>query len=268
MKKKFRIAIIMGPQHITRVYQTMILAFGKENVARSMRPEDLFGILKQLHPTTLIIEPELFHLSGISPEDIKAYQKTMRYRILAVYPTEESLQARESMAGLDPEKEYIRPVEYLSMAEEIPKLCTNKYVKVKEPLQEATVRNIEQIFRKCEFHCNAKGAPLVMEALYKMYFDPDLHRRGGFLKIYTELSEKYGYPVRIVERSMIRFLEDSMSPRTEELLRKELNIPDCYQFFPMSFGRFTETFITYYCDKYSYPERILAYPRKELPDFF
>lgn len=262
MKKKIRVAIFMTPQYITPVSQTMNFAFGRDNVAHSMRAEDLFAILKQLRPTTLIIEPELFCEAGISPQDIRAYQTQIHYHIITVYPTEESLEFRDKMKGLNPEKEYICPEEYLSMAEEIPKLSTNKYIKVKAPLQQNTMENLDRIFRECEFHCNMKGAPLLKEALYMLYFNFDLHYRGGAKKIYTHLSEKYGYTTRVVERSMLRFLESSWSPRTEELLRKELNIPLTYSFMPLSFTRFTQIFNTYYTQKYKDPDKILAFPRK------
>ncbi len=262
MKKKFRIAILMGPCCITPINQTMCLSFGKNNVVHSMRAEDLFGILKRLRPTTLIIEPELFYNAGISSKDIRAYQSQIHYKIITVYPTEQSLEFRDKMLGLNPVKEYICPKEYLSMAMEIPGLSTNKYIKVKVPLQESTVENLERIFKECEFHCNMKGAPLLQEALYMMYFNPDLHRRGGAKKIYLHLSEKYGYSPRIVARSMLRFIETSWTTRTEELLRKELNIPTSRQFDSLSFGNFTEIFNTYYTMKCGDPEEILAFPRK------
>ncbi|MBO5213968.1 MAG: hypothetical protein J6B86_04280 [Clostridia bacterium] len=262
MKKKFRIAILTSPRCITQINQAMCLSFGAHNVAHSMRAEDLFGILKRLRPTTLIIEPELFYEADISPADIRAYQSQIHYKIITVYPTEQSLEIREKMKGLNPVKEYICPKEYLSMTMEIPGLSTNKYVKVKVPLQESTVENLERIFRECEFRCNMKGAPLLQEALYMMYFDEDLHRWGGARKIYLHLSEKYGYSPRIVARSMLRFIESSWTPRTEQLLRKELNIPDSRRFDSLSFCNFTEIFNTYYSIKFGEPKKILAYPRK------
>lgn len=262
MKKKFRIAILTGPRCITPINQTMCLSFGKHNVAHSMRAEDLFGILKKLRPTTLIIEPELFCEAEISPADIRAYQSQIHYKIITVYPTEESLKYRDMMQGLNPVKEYVCPNEYLSMAMEIPGLSTNKYIKVKVPLQESTVENLARIFRECEFHCNMKGAPLLQEALYMMYFNPDLHRRGGAKKIYLHLSEKYGYSPRIVTRSIFRFIETSWTPRTEELLRKELNIPLSRRFDSLYFCNFTEIFNTYYTMKFGDPAEILAFPRK------
>jgi hypothetical protein len=227
-----------------------------------MRAEDLFAILKRLRPTTLIIEPELFCEAGISPQDIRAYQSTIRYKIITVYPTEQSLEFKDKMQGLNPVKEYILPKEFLSMAMEIPKLSTNKYVKVKVPLQENTIENLEHIFQKCEFRCNMKGAPLLKEALYMMYFNPDLHLRGGAKKIYSDLSKKYGYTPRIVARSMVRFIETSWSPRTEELFRKELDISPKREIKSLSFRNFTEIFNTYYTIKYGDPKNILAFPRK------
>ncbi len=261
MKKKIRVAIFMNPQYITPVSLTMRLTFGKNNVAHSMRAEDLFAILKQLRPTTLIIEPELFCDAGISPQDILAYQTQIHYHIITVYPTRESLRFQDQMKELKPKKEYVCPEEYLSMAKEIPKLSTNNYIKVKAPLQKNTMENLDRIFQECGFHCNMKGAPLLKEALYMMYFNFDLHRRGGAKKIYLHLSEKYGYSTRIVERSILRFLEASWSPQTERLLREELNVPQRFQFTPLCFTRFTETFNTFYTMKYKDPDKILAFPR-------
>ncbi|MBO5247747.1 MAG: hypothetical protein J6B54_00415 [Clostridia bacterium] len=262
MKKKFRIAIFMGPKRITPVYQTMCLAFGRENVACSMRPEDLFGILKKLRPTTLIVEPELFYDTNVLPKDILAYQKQIHYHVLAVYSSKESLKIRDKMKDLNAKKEYICPKEYLSMVKEIPALSTNRYVKVKAPLEEYTAKNLDRILRECGFHCNMKGAPLMKEALYMMYFNPNLHLRGGAKTIYLHLSEKYGYTPRIVERSILRFLESSWTPQTEALLRRELNVSPGHSFSPLCFRRFTETFNTYYTIKYRDPEKILSFPRK------
>ncbi len=121
-KKQLRIAIFVSAQNVIPIYQTMLLAFGKSNVAYFLRAEDIFGVLTQWKPTTLILEPELFHLARISPNDICALQKKIRYKIVALYPTEESLSVREAMTGLNPEKEYICPKEYLTMAMELPKL--------------------------------------------------------------------------------------------------------------------------------------------------
>ncbi len=266
MKKEFRVAVFLGPKHISQMYRTMVLAFGKNNVQRSMIPEELFGILKQLRPTTVIMEPELFANSNIQAKDILAYQSRMHYRIIAVYPTEESMEFQYYAKELNPVKEYLPPVDHLTICREIPSLCTNKYVSVKKPLETWTQNNIMRILRECGFHCNAKGASLLAEALCMMYFDEDLHRLGGLKKIYTTLSEKYGYTPRIVERSMLRFIESSWTPETERKLREELKIYG-RPMTPLNFSNFTEIFNTYYSQKYGYPRDILSFPRKNLPDF-
>lgn len=261
-KKQLRIAIFVSPQYVTPIYQTMLLAFGKSNVAYFLRAEDIFGALTQWKPTTLILEPELFHLAGISAEDICALQKKFRCKIVTVYPTEESLSVREAMAGLHSEKEYICPKEYLSMVMELPRLSTNRYVKVKRPLERETMENLDRIFRDCGFHCNMKGAPLLKEALYMMYFDPDLHKRGGGKKVVDRLAEKYGYSPRVVERSMIRFLESSWSYQTEQRLREELKIHESHSLTPLCFKQFTEIFNTYYTLKYKDPTKVLSRTKK------
>ena len=260
-KKEIRAVIIAGPEIIGQLHTAMALAFGKDNVACSFHPKDLFGLLKKMNPLALIIDPLLFHQAKIPPEDINAYRKNMHYRILAVYPTEESLAVREEMHSLNITKEYVKPTEFLTMIGEIPRLCTNRYVKVKQPLIENTTQNLERIFTECGFHCNTKGAPLIKEALFMMYFDQKLHYYGGGAKIFRELGEKYGYTPRIVERSIIRFLEASWNPITEKKFRAELNIPDSRPIEPLSFGNFTMIFDTYYSIKYGMAEKILKYPR-------
>ena len=261
MEKKIRVAIFVGPTLVTPIYETMCLTFGKENVAASVNPKDLFGIVKTLRPTTLIIEPELFHLAGMTPVDINAYRTRVHYKILAVYPTKNAAKVRDHMKELNITKEYLEPTEFLTMAKELPRLSTNKYVKVKEPLLQFTAENIDRIFTECGFHCNTKGAPLLKEALFQMYFDQDLHNYGGGVKLYRELGEKYGYTPRVVERSILRFLENSWSGDTERKFRAELNIPDRVSCLPLNFNNFTLLFDTYYSLKYGMAEKLLAFPR-------
>lgn len=256
MKKEFRILIIVNPIRIAPLYRTMVLAFGKNNVTASCKPEELFALLKSKRPTTLILEPELFDSCGIGPDDINAYRKEMRYRILTVYYSETSLELQETYRTLNAEKEYFRPEEYLTMACELPKLSTAPYVKRKRPLQIHTEENIEMILQKCGFQSEAKGRPFLKDALYMLYFDPALHHRGAS-KIYRALAEKYGTTPRIVERSILRFLENSWSPQTEASLRKELNVSGHHSFVPLNFGRFTEIFNTYYTIKFGAPETLL-----------
>lgn len=263
MKKKFRVAIIASAPEVKTIYKTMCLAFGIDNVEFSLRPEDLFGMLKRLKPTTLIIEPELFYLCSMSPEDIKAYQKEIRYHILTVYPSTASLEIREHFSSLNPSKEYINPTEYLTMAMEIPKLCTNRYKRTKAPFKEETKKNLERILQECGFRKRIKGIKFLQEALCKLYFNPDLHKRGGATKIYQEIAIRHQTTPRIVERAILRCLESSWSNQTEQALRKELSIPDFYDFSPMNFGSFTQIFNTYYTIKYGEPEKNLKTSNKK-----
>lgn len=262
MKKQFRIVVIASSAILHNIQNTMMLAFGKENVSGSAKPEDLFALLKKLRPTTLIIEPELFYACGITPEDINAYRKEIKYRILTVYRREPESDLREQFSIIKPEKEYISPAEYLTMAMEIPKLCTNSYTYRRAPLEEATKKNLERIFRDCGFRSGLKGAQFTKEALLRLYFAPELHNNGGATKIYRELAGKYNTTPRIVERSILRYLESSWTPKTEELLRNELNVSDHYDFVPINFARFTQIFNTYYTIKYGNPTDLLATPKK------
>ncbi len=265
MKKQFRIAIIADIPQIRDLSKVMVLAFGAENVKSSANPADLTGILKSLRPTTLIIAPDLFEVCGIKPSDINLLKKQLKYRILAIYPTETSLETRERFQDLMPEKEYIFPTDYLTIVSDIPRICTQKYTHRKAPLKEKTDETLEQIFRNCGFRCTTKGFLFLKEALICLYFDPDLHKSGGATKIYQRLSDKYGTSPRIVERSILRFLENSWSYATEQALREQLSIPEFYNFLPMSFGRFTQIFNTYYTIKYGDPEKLLS-PHKSNQD--
>ena len=256
MKRKIKVVIIVNPVRIVPLYRTMVLAFGKENVVASCKPEELFGLLKRVRPTTLILEPELFDSCGIGPNDINAYRRDIRYQILTVYYSETALELEEAYRELRARKAYYRPEEYLTMAIELPKLSVGTYVKRKEPLQKKTEENIERILRKCGFQDGAKGRPFLKDALYMLYFDPSLHNRGAS-KIYRSLAEKHDTTPRIVERAILRFLENSWSPQTERALRKELNVAEHHSFIPLNFGRFTEIFNTYYTIKYGDPEKIL-----------
>lgn len=264
LTKTFRIGIIVNFEYSDPLKNVMSLAFGKENVIASESPHDIFGILRTHKPHLLIIAPDLFERNRIRPEDICALRDRMHYKIAALYSTEKSLETRERFQALAPDREYILPKEYLTLTREIPALCTNPYEKRKKPLSDKTKDNLNRIFEECGFRTTLKGAPLLKDCLLAMYFDPSLHRWGGATKLYNTLAKKYGTTPRIAARSMLRFLETSWNPKTEELLRKELNIPDFYTFVPINFGRFTELFNTYYTIKYGDPGILLKpKPRKK-----
>jgi len=261
MKKQFRIAILVNHEYSEYLTKVMSLAFGRNNVMSSDSPRDLFGLLNVLKPHLLIVAPDLFERHRIRPEDIVAYRKKMKYRIVALYSTEESLETKPRFEALKPDREYVMPKEYLTMIRDVPGLCSN-YVKRKQPLMEKTWENLDRIFRECGFRCDMKGYRFLKEALFEMYFNPALHRRGGATKLYNSMAEKYGTTPRIIARSMLRFLETSWDPKTEKALRHELNVPEFYSFVPINFGRFTEIFNTYYTIRYGDP-RILLDSKKQ-----
>ncbi len=253
----YKTVIIVGPKYIKPLHDAMLLSYGPQRVVCSMHPKDIFGLLKQMRPKLLIIEPELFDLEGISAADINAYRNDMRYHIVTVYDTKSSLRVKEKYKALRPDLEYVAPKEFLTMTYDIPIHCRRVYVKVKEPLEKFTRENIHNIFVKCGFHCHIKGAAFMEEALYRMYFDPDLHLYGRTSKLYRQFAEEYGTTPRIVERSMQRFMDYSMKPAAEKQLKKELDIPDFRTFDPLNFRNFTLTFNTYYTLKFGFPEKIL-----------
>ncbi|MBQ4323039.1 MAG: hypothetical protein IJC19_03785 [Clostridia bacterium] len=258
MKKQFRVAVVADLPHIDYITQVMKLAFGQENVLASFSPEDLIPILKQLRPHALIITPDLFDRKGIQLPDIVEYRKEMKYRIVTLYLTENDLCLRNKFTKLRPDKEYIFPTEYLTIVQDIKKICTNTYTKRKHPLKEKTALRLREIFQTCNFRCDMKGAAFLQEALLLLYFDPSLHNTGGGAEIYRNLAADHKTTPRIIERSIQRFLETSWVPATEKALRKELAIPEFYSFVPINFGRFTELFNTYFTIKYGDPKQILT----------
>lgn len=235
----------------------MALIYGRENVIASPLPQQLFGILKQLRPTALIVAPDLFEQNRIAPEDINAYRKEMRYRVIALYRNEKALETKNRFSELQPDREYISPTEYFSMAKDIKSLCTNPYTKRKAPLKSKTEENLDRIFRECGFRNQMKGAAFLKEALCELYFNPNLHNTGGGAKLYRMIAKRHDTTPRIAERSIQRFLEQSWIPATEEALRRELAIPEFYSFHPIGFGKFTHIFNTYYTIKFGNPENLL-----------
>lgn len=263
MKKQIRIAIFVDAVRSGYLTKTMALIFGKENVVSSLFPQHLFGILKTFRPTVLILAPNIFESCKIKPEDINAYRKEMKYRIVALYATEEALKTKERYAALRPNKEYFAPKDYFTMAKDIRAISTNPYTKRKEPLQNKTIENIKRIFETCGFHTNMKGAAFLEEALAEQYFNPSLHIKGGNTAIYKRLAKRHETTPRIIERSIQRFLEYSWKPEVEAALRNELKISEFYSFVPINFGRFTGIFNTYYTIKYGSPQEILRAQKKE-----
>ena len=262
MKKKFRVVIIADRGKGEYIAKVMRLAFGRENVMESPRPEDLYGMVKLLNPTTVILSPFLFYRHNLQAEDINAFRKRWKFRVLTLYETEDALKYREFYKDLKPAKEYVAPTEYLTMALEIPKLCTTVYQPRKRPLQAKTQESIHRILENCGFHLNMKGAEFLQHALLRMYFDPSLHNNGGAATLYREIAEKKNTTPRIVQRSIQRFLETSLTAKSEEELRKALKIPDFYNFSPVNFGHFTQLFNTYFTILHGDPAQILKQPKK------
>ncbi len=262
MKKRYRIAIIAGPEHISVIRRTARLSFGKDNVLASMHPGDLLAILEKLHPTTLIIDPNLLDFYRVSPQDVVALKRRFRVHIICICAYPPTSEVEEIIRNLKPEKTLICPPEYLSLMSEIPLLSTNKYVKLKEPLRNKTAENIDYIFRECRFHCNAKGYRYLKEALFMILFNPDLQRYGGAKYIYNTLGEKYNETPRIVARSILRFLESSLTPEAEKKFREMLSIPPVTRLFPISFLHFTGIFTAYYGGTFGDPIKLLVYPRR------
>lgn len=262
MKKQFRIAIAVDRGQGEYLANVMRLTFGKENVMESPYPEDLYGMIQQLKPTTVIISPYLFYRHNIRAEDIESFRSKAKFRVLTLYETEKALEYREFYQKLNPVKEYVAPSEYLTMALEIPALCTTRYQQKKRPLQIKAAEEIRKILSDCGFHLNMKGADYLQSALLRMYFDPSLHNNGGGAKLYREIAEKQNTTPRIVQRSIQRFLETSLTAKCEEGLREALNIPDFYQFSPVNFGHFTQLFNTYFTILYGDPAKILKQNRK------
>ena len=257
MKKQFRIAVFAPPEFISPLVRTLSLAFERDNVVGSTNPSDLFPVLSQLQPTTLILDPQLFVDYEISVEDVLAAKTRFRCHILIAHFLTSSDEICNYIQTLSPQKEYTFPIDYLGLISDIPRLSKNKYIKVKEPLKQKTRERIDEIFESCGFHCKTKGAPYLKEALFLLYFQPELHRWGGATTIYKTLSEKYGESPRIIERSMLRTIEFSLSAEGEKLLRQTLNIPEEHDFYPISFQSFTQTFNKYYSKKYGSAEKLL-----------
>ena len=257
MKKIIRVGIFVNIKECEYLEQTMALVFGRENVFASPLPQQLFGVLKDFHPTVIIIAPDLFERNRISAEDINALRKQLRYRIIALYANREALEIKEHYENLKPDKEYICPTEFLTMATELRHICTNTYTQRKKPLREQTERNIRRILTDCGFRMKMKGALYLQEALLELYFKPALHNLGGNAQLYRALATRHETTPRIVERAIQRCLEQSLLPHTEETLHEELSIPDFYSLQPVGFGRFTQVFNTYYTIKYGDPEQLL-----------
>ena len=257
MKKQLRIALFLPPEIISPITRTLALAFGRENVLGSVNTSELFPILSQLRPTTLILDPKLFVDDNISVDDIITLKNRFRCHILIVHNQEESEEIHKFVQKMSPEKEYNCPINYLCLVEDLPHLSKKKYTKVKEPLQKETRKLMDEIFQTCGFHCKTKGASYLKEALFMLYFQPELHRYGGAKIIYDTLAEKYSQSPRIVERSILRTIEFSLSAEEENLLRQTLNIPEAHDFFPISFQSFTRTFIQYFSEKYGTAQKLL-----------
>lgn len=263
MKKKFRIAVILDITRIQNVAQILRLAFGNENVMESINPAELYGILKLLHPTTLIMDPKLFHNHGFSPEQLAAFKKDYRFKTIAIVSEKSLANDPDVFDRYCPDRTYTHPADLLNFVREIPTISTHKYTKRKAPLQNDTEARLDQIFHQCGFHCEAKGAKFLRDALMLLYFDPSLHETGGATKIYKLLAKKYETTPRIAERAMLRFLEISWSYETERRLRQILSVPEFYSFSPLNFRRFSEIFNTYYTIKYGDPEKILSRKKRE-----
>ncbi len=262
MRKPLHIAIIVGPEQIAAISRTMKMYVGINNVLASVNPGDLLPIAEKLSPKALIIDPELLCDCDMTPQDILTMKRQYRFKIVTLSQEPPNRQVRSLIDQLCPEKEYVAPTEYLTMATELPELTLTKYVKRKELRLLQTQENIDAIFRECGFHCDTKGFVFLKEAIYMILLNPDLLRWGGGKFIYKTLSEKYGDSPRIVARSMIRFLELSMSPETEKQFRKKLQIPERTELFPLSFFRFTGIFTAYYAGVYEDPSQPIKYPRK------
>jgi len=263
-KKIIRIVLVLRPEILETTYQIFRLIFGRANVSATNDPTAITTLLLKTHPTTLILDPSLCKEFDVPPKEINVFRSKMHYHLLTVYPDEETAAAtRGEYRKLFEEKEYFYGFDAFSMAKEIPALSKNKVVPRRKILAKKTQDNLDRIFTECGFHCNAKGCAFLKECLFRMYYDPDLHRKGGAVKLYRELAEKYGTTPRIVERSILRFLESSWSAQTEAALRKELRIPAYRSFVPINFGRFTEIFNTYYTIKYGTPEANIRTPAKE-----
>ena len=263
MSKQYRIAIIAGPEHISILNRTAQLSFGKENVLASMNPGDLLAILERLHPTTLLIDPNLLNFYDVSPKDVVALRHRFRLHTICVCAEKPKAEIKELIQKLKPEKTFICPSEYLTLMSEIPFLSTNKYVKFREPIINQVVENLEYIFTECGFHCNAKGFRYIKESLFMILLQPELQRYGGAKFIYNTLAEKYNDTPRIVARSMLRFLENSLNnPHVERKFREMLGIPEYTQLFPVSFLNFTGIFTAYYAGKFGDPVKLLIYKRR------
>lgn len=263
MKKQYRIAIIAGPEHLSVLNRTAQLSFGKENVLASMNPGELLAISERLHPTTLLIDPDLLYFYNISPNDVAALKHRFRFHIICVCSETPKGERKEILQKLKPEKTFVCPSEYITLMSEIPLLSTNQYVKFREPIINQATENLEYIFTECGFHCNAKGYRYLKESLFMILFNPELQRYGGAKHIYHTLAEKYNDTPRIVARSMIRFLENSLSsPNVEEKFREMLKIPEHTRLFPISFLNFTGIFTAYYGGKFGDPIKLLVYKRR------
>ncbi len=260
MRKRYRYyrtVIVVGPKYIKNVYNAMVMSYGQDRVICSMHPRDLFGLMRKMKPKLLIVEPEIFDAVGISAADINAYLNEMQFHTVTLYASEEAAKLRDKYKELKPKLEYVNPKEFLSMTYDIPVYCRRIYEKVKEPVQNRTRENFHNILQDCGFHCHTKGAPFMEEALFRLYFNPDLHQYGGATRIYRELAEKYETTPRIAERSMQRFLDDSMKPEVDQKLHEALDIPAYRSFEPLNFRNFTIIFNTYYTLKYGFPEVVL-----------
>lgn len=256
LKKEFRVLIVATPLLGFQIFRVTAMKYGKDNVIYSFRPQDTYGLIRKLDPTTLFLEPRLFQSCSIPPQDILSYRRKRRIHTFTLYGSEEEKETCKEYRILNAKKEYVYPINPFDTLRDIPLLSKNEFVFRKKPLEEFTRKNLDEIFTECGLTKPVMGRQYLLDALYILYFNPDLQYRGKS-QIFRTLGERYGVKPRNVESAMERFLDQSWTVETEQKLRNKLKIADHHTFTPIYFGRFTEIFNTYYTLKYGRPQDII-----------